>query len=174
HRNRAEPVVLIKESSEILFEAATQIFVHSRNRPHLFAMIASAMEQLDLSIQDARLYNSDTGFIFYTFFVLDATGKPIADDVQPHAAPAAIVLDADIGHAAHRHQRDSKPSRSDHPGSTRAARAYRPDLFSLRHSIAERQDHHPRRTRRRRVLYYRYAAATDRRSRTVQRHSDGH
>ena len=73
-------MVLIKESSEILFEVATQIFVHSRNRPHLFAMIASAMEQLDLSIQDARLYNSDTGFIFYTFFVLDASGKPIADD----------------------------------------------------------------------------------------------
>lgn len=82
HRNREEPVVLIKESSEILFESATQIFVHSRNRPHLFAMIASAMEQLDLSIQDARLYNSDTGFIFYTFFVLDASGKPIVDDIQ--------------------------------------------------------------------------------------------
>jgi [protein-PII] uridylyltransferase len=81
HRNREEPVVLIKESSEILFESATQIFVHSRNRPHLFAMIASVMEQLDLSIQDARLYNSGTGFIFYTFFVLDASGKPIADDV---------------------------------------------------------------------------------------------
>ncbi|HEY3699979.1 MAG TPA: [protein-PII] uridylyltransferase [Spongiibacteraceae bacterium] len=82
HSNREQPVVLVKESSEILFEAATQIFVHSRNRPHLFAMLASAMEQLDLSIQDARLYNSDTGFIFYTFFVLDASGKPIADDVQ--------------------------------------------------------------------------------------------
>ncbi|MFT3929997.1 MAG: [protein-PII] uridylyltransferase [Spongiibacteraceae bacterium] len=80
HRNRETPVVLIKESSEILFEVATQIFVHSRNRPHLFAMLAAAMEQLDLSIQDARLYNSDAGFIFYTFFVLDASGKPIADD----------------------------------------------------------------------------------------------
>ncbi len=80
HRNREAPVVLIKESSEILFEVATQIFVHSRNRPHLFAMLAAAMEQLDLSIQDARLYNSDAGFIFYTFFVLDASGKPIADD----------------------------------------------------------------------------------------------
>jgi [protein-PII] uridylyltransferase len=45
-------------------------------------MIASAMEQLDLSIQDARLYNSGTGFIFYTFFVLDASGKPIVDDIQ--------------------------------------------------------------------------------------------
>ncbi len=80
HRNRETPVVLIKESSEILFEVATQIFVHSRNRPHLFAMLAAAMEQLDLSIQDARLYNSDAGFIFYTFFVLDASGKTIADD----------------------------------------------------------------------------------------------
>ncbi len=80
HRNRETPVVLVKESSEILFEVATQIFVHSRNRPHLFAMLAAAMEQLDLSIQDARLYNSDAGFIFYTFFVLDASGKPIADD----------------------------------------------------------------------------------------------
>lgn len=82
HRNRETPVVLIKESSEILFDVATQIFVHSRNRPHLFAMLASAMEQLDLSIQDARLYNSDAGFIFYTFFVLDASGRPIADDVN--------------------------------------------------------------------------------------------
>ncbi|HET8711100.1 MAG TPA: [protein-PII] uridylyltransferase [Spongiibacteraceae bacterium] len=81
HRNREEPVVLIKESSEKLFEVATQIFVHSRNRPHLFAMLAAAMEQLDLSIQDARLYKSDAGFIFYTFFVLDASGKPIADDI---------------------------------------------------------------------------------------------
>jgi [protein-PII] uridylyltransferase len=82
HRNREEPVVLIKDSSEILFDAATQIFVHSSYRGHLFAMLAAAMEQLDLSIQDARLYNSNSGFIFYTFFVLDASGKPIADDVQ--------------------------------------------------------------------------------------------
>jgi [protein-PII] uridylyltransferase len=74
--------VLIKDSSEILFDAATQIFVHSSYRGHLFAMLAAAMEQLDLSIQDARLYNSNSGFIFYTFFVLDAGGKPIADDVQ--------------------------------------------------------------------------------------------
>ena len=52
------------------------------NRPHIFAMLASAMEQLDLSIQDARLYNSGTGFLLYTFFVLDASGKPINEDVQ--------------------------------------------------------------------------------------------
>lgn len=80
HHNPEEPLVLIKDSSEVLFEAATQIFVRTRQRSHIFALLASAMEQLDLSIQDARLYNSGTGFTLYTFFVLDASGKPIADD----------------------------------------------------------------------------------------------
>lgn len=80
HRAGEQPLVLIRESNEVLFEAATQIFVRTRFRAHLFAMLASAMEQLDLNIQDARLYNSGTGFILYTFFVLDASGKPIIDD----------------------------------------------------------------------------------------------
>jgi [protein-PII] uridylyltransferase len=80
HRATDQPLVLIRESSEVMFEAATQIFVRTKFRAHLFAMLASAMEQLDLSIQDARLYNSGTGFILYTFFVLDASGQPIRDD----------------------------------------------------------------------------------------------
>lgn len=82
YQDREDPVVLVKDSSEILFEAATQIFVRSRYQAHLFAILAAAMEQLDLSIQDARLYNSGTGFILYTFFVLDASGRPIADDAH--------------------------------------------------------------------------------------------
>jgi [protein-PII] uridylyltransferase len=80
HRASDQPLVLIRESSEAMFDAATQIFVRTRFRAHLFAMLASAMEQLDLSVQDARLYNSGTGFILYTFYVLDASGKPIGDD----------------------------------------------------------------------------------------------
>lgn len=80
HRATDQPLVLIRESSEILFEAATQIFIRAGFRTHLFALLASALEQLDLSIQDARLYNSSTGFILYTFFVLDASGRPIRDD----------------------------------------------------------------------------------------------
>src|SRR5690606_38962328 len=80
HGDSAQPLVLIRDSSDLLFESATQVFVRARHRPHIFALLASAMEQLDLSIQDARLYNSGTGFILYTFFVLDASGQPINDD----------------------------------------------------------------------------------------------
>src|SRR5690606_13263697 len=80
HRAIEQPLVLIRESGEAMFDAATQIFVRTRFRAHLFAMLASAMERLDLSVQDARLYNSGTGFILYTFYVLDASGKAIGDD----------------------------------------------------------------------------------------------
>jgi len=80
HHDPDDPLVLIQDSSDVMFESATQIFVRTRNQPYIFAMLASSMEQLDLSIQDARLYNASTGLILYTFFVLDASGKPIADD----------------------------------------------------------------------------------------------
>jgi [protein-PII] uridylyltransferase len=80
HGDSEQPLVLVRDNGEILFDAATQVFVRARYRAHLFAMLASAMEQLDLSIQDARLYDSGTGFSLYTFSVLDASGKPINDD----------------------------------------------------------------------------------------------
>lgn len=81
NRASAQPLVLIRPSSELMMEAATQIFVRAQARAHLFAMLASSMEQLDLSIQDARLYRDGTGFILFTFFVLDASGNPISNDL---------------------------------------------------------------------------------------------
>jgi [protein-PII] uridylyltransferase len=80
HGDSEQPLVLVRDSSELLVDAATQIFVRARYNSQLFAILASVMEQLDLSIQDARLYQSGTGFALYTFFVLDASGKPINDD----------------------------------------------------------------------------------------------
>ncbi len=82
HGDSEQPLVLVRDRGEILVDAATQIFVRARYNSQLFAILASAMEQLDLSIQDARLYQSGTGFALYTFFVLDASGQPINDDPQ--------------------------------------------------------------------------------------------
>ncbi len=82
HGDSEQPLVLVRDRGEILVDAATQIFVRARYNSQLFAILASAMEQLDLSIQDARLYQSGTGFALYTFFVLDASGQPINDDAQ--------------------------------------------------------------------------------------------
>ena len=43
-------------------------------------MICAELEQLDLSIHDARIYSASDGMSLDTFFVLDSNGQPIADD----------------------------------------------------------------------------------------------
>jgi [protein-PII] uridylyltransferase len=80
HYNTNEPLVLLKESGEIESEGITQIFVHAKDEQALFALIASALEHLDLNIQDARLYTSGTGLTLDTFYVLENDGSSIGDD----------------------------------------------------------------------------------------------
>ena len=80
HMDANKPLVLLKESGDLHSEGATQIFIRARQRDSLFAIIASALEQLDLNIQDARIYSPGAGFTLDTFFVLDNNGEPIGND----------------------------------------------------------------------------------------------
>jgi [protein-PII] uridylyltransferase len=82
HYSTEEPLVLIKESGEIKSEGITQIFVHTKDEAALFALIASALEHLDLNIQDARLYNTGTGFTLDTFYVLENDGSSIGNNPE--------------------------------------------------------------------------------------------
>jgi [protein-PII] uridylyltransferase len=75
-------LVLIKESGDLAFEGATQIFVHNKHHDNLFALMVYGLEQLDLNIQDARIYNTGNSFVLDTFFVLDSNGKPIGDNAE--------------------------------------------------------------------------------------------
>lgn len=80
HTNSDKPLILVKETSDIDVEGATQIFIHTRHQNNLFAVLAAGLEQLNLSIQDARIYNSGTGLTLDTFFVLDSNGESIGED----------------------------------------------------------------------------------------------
>ena len=73
----SQPLVLIKQSSESLIANATQIFVHSHAADNVFSKVCSALELLDLSINDARIYVGSDGATLDTFFVLRADGSPI-------------------------------------------------------------------------------------------------
>ncbi len=77
-----DPLVLIKKPSSREFEGATQVFVRTKDRANVFAASATALDSLNLSIHDARIYSSSGGYTIDTFFVLDENGKPIGDD--PH------------------------------------------------------------------------------------------
>ena len=80
HFDKDSPLVLVKPHFHAQGAEATQIFIHARSQDYLFAVIAAALEQLDLSVHDARVYNSVDGMAMDTFFVLDADGSSIAAD----------------------------------------------------------------------------------------------
>ena len=82
HSDKTAPLILLKESSERDNEGATQIFVYTKDRTTLFALITASLEQLDLNVMDARLYSSGDGHTLDTFYVLDADNEPLGDNPE--------------------------------------------------------------------------------------------
>lgn len=80
HTDADGPLVLIQETSSKELEGATQIFIRCKGRDKVFATIASALDHLNLSVQDARIYNSRSGYTLDTFFVLNQDGEPLGTD----------------------------------------------------------------------------------------------
>lgn len=61
-------------------EGATQIFVYSRDHPNLFAATVAALDQLNLSVLDARIHTSSDDLCFNTLMVLDEQDRPVGSD----------------------------------------------------------------------------------------------
>ena len=80
HHERDRPLVLVRNNAESSVANTTQIFIHARSRSQLFSRVCAALEHLDLSVHDARIYNANDGMSLDTFFVLDSAGQPITED----------------------------------------------------------------------------------------------
>lgn len=79
-RTDDKPLVLIKKTTNKELAGATQIFVYSKNQKNVFVAAATALSQLNLSIQDAKIYSSNSGYTIDTFFVLNEDGKPLGNN----------------------------------------------------------------------------------------------
>ena len=73
-------LVLIRQAGESPIGNATQIFVHARDETDTFARICAALETLDLTIHDARIYSDADGSTLDTFYVLKSDGNSL----DPH------------------------------------------------------------------------------------------
>ncbi|GAB5450685.1 MAG: [protein-PII] uridylyltransferase [Halioglobus sp.] len=80
HVDRDQPLVLVHNSAESSVANTTQIFIHARSRPSLFSRVCAALEHLELSVHDARIYSATNSMSLETFFVLDSDGQSIAED----------------------------------------------------------------------------------------------
>lgn len=75
-----KPIILVQDDISRRSDAGfTQIFIHTHDRRDLFVSIVNAINQLGLSIVDARIATSANGLTFNTFTVLEEDGQPVGE-----------------------------------------------------------------------------------------------
>ena len=79
-------IILVRETTSMQFEGATQIFIRVKASQHVFIAVATSLAQQNLMIQDARIYSAASGHTVDTFYVLDENGQAIGDDPHRHNA----------------------------------------------------------------------------------------
>ena len=73
------PLVLVQQRSK---RSATEIFIHAPISDHLFVATAGALDQMGLTILDARIITSNAGYAFDTYIVLEENGDPIDSELR--------------------------------------------------------------------------------------------
>ncbi|WHI52507.1 [protein-PII] uridylyltransferase [Microbulbifer sp. MLAF003] len=79
---QSDTLVLTRNSGPGEHDGATQVFVYTPDRANVFAAAVTGLDMLNLSVHDARLYNSASGYTLDTFYVLDESGQPLLDEPQ--------------------------------------------------------------------------------------------
>lgn len=92
-RKDSESIVLVKQTNDKELAGATQVFVYARERKNIFVAAATALTELNLSIQDARLYSSESGYVLDTFYVLNEDGEPLAKNSSLSQKIQTALLD---------------------------------------------------------------------------------
>lgn len=79
-----KPLILISETTSKKLEGATQIFVWAKDARHIFCAATTCLAQLNLNIQDAKIYQSASGYTLDTFYVLNDNFEPLGDDAEKY------------------------------------------------------------------------------------------
>jgi len=77
HNDKEAPLVLVRNKTLDNVDIVTQVFIRTLSKENIFAATTSVLDQMNLSIQDARLYSTSSGYTMDTFYVLNDDDKPI-------------------------------------------------------------------------------------------------
>ena len=80
HGNKPLPLIIMNQHTYRAYEGATEIFIYTANSPNLFGATVAALDQLHLSVQDARIIVTDNGYTLNTYTVLTEDNQPLADN----------------------------------------------------------------------------------------------
>ncbi|GAA0856007.1 [protein-PII] uridylyltransferase [Aliiglaciecola litoralis] len=71
-------------------KAGTELFVYGKNRPALFAQIASVLDSRNCSIHDAQITITNDNYVFDSFIVLEQDGSRISSPARMRSLIDAI------------------------------------------------------------------------------------
>ncbi len=81
HGQNSEPLVTIGKTDDRSYQGAAEVFIYTQDTPNLFAATVAALNQLSLTIADAKIITSSLGFSLDTYIILEENGSDIGDDV---------------------------------------------------------------------------------------------
>ena len=73
-KDRSEAIVLVRQETR---RGGTEVFIYTKEQDDLFARVTSSIEQMALTIADARILCSTDGYTLDTFILLEDNGQPI-------------------------------------------------------------------------------------------------
>lgn len=71
---------LIVDISENTTNAGTELLVFGKNRPALFAQVASVLDSRNCSIHDAQIMVTDDNYVFDSFIILEQDGTKVTSE----------------------------------------------------------------------------------------------
>ena len=86
--DRNKPLVLISSKP---YRGGTEVFVFTKERANIFANTVTLLGSKKLSIHDAKIITSKTGFTVNTFVVLDQQNKPINDQYRAEEVAYSLM-----------------------------------------------------------------------------------
>ncbi|WP_127477329.1 [protein-PII] uridylyltransferase [Sulfurivermis fontis] len=70
------PLILIRQQTQ---HGGTEVFIYTPRHDNLFALTTSTLDQMGLTITDARIMTSRDGYTLDTYIVLEEDGAPVSD-----------------------------------------------------------------------------------------------
>ncbi len=88
NHDRSKPLVLISSKP---YRGGSEVFIFTKERADIFSATVSLLGMKKLSILDAKIITSKTGYTLNTFVVLDNHGKPLEDNYRATAIAKALT-----------------------------------------------------------------------------------
>jgi [protein-PII] uridylyltransferase len=100
---------LVVDLNEKTSKAGTEVLIYGKDRPNLFAQVASVLDSRNCSVHDANIMKTQDGYVFDTFVILDQNGQRI--DSKNHMASLKDAIHNQLNKPGEQHKNHRRMSR---------------------------------------------------------------